>query len=64
MDTEEDGQLISIFQLGSIKYNQILKDHEGTFMVCCYQYGLSVLTCCKWAKLHNRERRRSVQSYP
>ena len=40
---EEDGQANSIFNQGSIKYNQILKDHEGTLWFAT-QYGLSVLT--------------------
>lgn len=40
---EEDGQTSSIFNRGSIKYNQILKDHEGT-MWFATQYGLNVLT--------------------
>ena len=39
---EEDGRTGSIFNQGSIKYNQILKDREGTLWFAT-QYGLSVL---------------------
>ena len=40
---EQDGQSNSIFNRGSIKYNQILKDHEGTLWFAT-QYGLNILT--------------------
>lgn len=40
---EQDGQSNSIFNRGSIKYNQILKDHEGALWFAT-QYGLTVLT--------------------
>ena len=41
--SEQDGQANSIFNQGSMKYNQILKDHEGTLWFAT-QYGLNVLT--------------------
>lgn len=40
---EQDAQANSIFNRGSIKYNEILKDHEGTLWFAT-QYGLSILT--------------------
>lgn len=40
---EQDGQANSIFNRGSIKYNQIFKDYEGTLWFAT-QYGLSILT--------------------
>lgn len=40
---EQDGKDNSIFSRGSIKYNQILKGHEGT-MWFATQYGLTLLT--------------------
>ena len=41
--SEQDGQANSILNQGSMKYNQILKDHEGTLWFAT-QYGLNVLT--------------------
>lgn len=40
---EQPGQANSIFSRGSYKYNQILKDHEGTLWFAT-QYGLNILT--------------------
>lgn len=40
---EQDGEVNSVFNRGSYKYNQILKDHEGTLWFAT-QYGLTVLT--------------------
>lgn len=40
---EQDAQANSIFNKGSIKYNQILKDHRGDLWFAT-QYGLSILT--------------------
>lgn len=40
---EQDGGANSVFNRGSYKYNQILKDHEGTLWFAT-QYGLTILT--------------------
>lgn len=40
---KQDGEANSIFNRGSYKYNQIMKDHEGTLWFAT-QYGLNILT--------------------